>query len=136
MQFGLADAVLRPKTLDNRLGFLTEILMTMDYYFFLIYIFQRSILNLENLKRNKHLLRKVFGSLRTSNQIYLLRNCFSNYVYLKHMYITLKGIGNFPFVSLVRILLICKFLNFTPSSLKNFFQSLNTIFRVRKLISV
>ena len=56
---------------------------------------------------------KLFGSLHTSNQIYLLRNCFSNYVYLKDMYLSLKGIGKILFVSVLRILLICKTLNFT-----------------------
>ena len=45
-------------------------------------------------KKQKHLFRKMFSSSHTSNRIYLLRNCFSNYVYLKAMYITLKGIGN------------------------------------------
>ena len=29
------------------------------------------------------------------------------------MYITLKGIGKIPFVSVLRILLICRFLHFT-----------------------
>ena len=69
--------------LGNRLGILTQILMAMDHFFYL-YIW-----------------------------IYLLRNCFSNYVYLKDTYITLKGIGKVLFVSVLRILLICKFLKFT-----------------------
>ena len=30
-----ADAILRSKTLDNRLGVLTQILITMDYFFYL-----------------------------------------------------------------------------------------------------
>ena len=47
-----------------------------------------------------------------------LRNGFSNYIYLKNMYITLKGIGKILFVSLLRILLICKFLNFTAVFIK------------------
>ena len=34
------------------------------------------------------------------------------------MYITLKGIGKILFVSLLRILLICKFLNFTAVFIK------------------
>ena len=75
------------------------------------FIFQRSTLNLE--KTRKHLLRKIFGSPHTSNRIYLLQNYFSNYVYLKDMYITLKGIGKSLLVSVLGILLICKFLNFT-----------------------
>ena len=40
------------------------------------------------------------------------------------MYMTWKGIGKIMFISVLRILLICKFLNFTK------------LFRVRKLISV
>ena len=44
-------------------------------------------------KKQKYLFRKMFSSSHTSNRIYLLRNCFSNYVYLKAMYTTLKGIG-------------------------------------------
>ena len=61
----------------------------------------------------------MFGSLHTSNRIYLLPNCFSNYVYLKDIYLSLKGIGKILFVSLLKILLICKTLNFTarPPSL-------------------
>ena len=39
-------------------------------------------------------------------------NGFSNYTYLKHMYITLKGIGKNLFVSVLRILVICKCLSF------------------------
>ena len=61
---------------------------------------------------------KLFGSLHTSNQIYLLWNCFSNYVYLKDMCVSLKGIGKILFVSLLRILLICKTLNFTAAFIK------------------
>ena len=68
----------------------------------------------------KHLLGNKFGSPHTNNRIYLLRNCFSAYIYLKDMYITLKGI-----VSVLRILLICKFLNFTAASTKK-----NKLFKV------
>ena len=32
---GFADAILRSKILDNRLGILTQILITMDYFFYL-----------------------------------------------------------------------------------------------------
>ena len=69
-------------------------------------------------KEKKHLLGNIFGSPYTSNQIYLLRNCFSNYVYLKDMPITLKGIGKILFVSVLRIFLICKFLNFMAAFTK------------------
>ena len=82
----------------------------MDYFFFFS-IFQRIIFNLE--KNKSILLRRIFGSTRTRNRIYLLRNSFSNYVYLKDIYITLKGIKKILFVSVLRTLLIFKFLNFT-----------------------
>ena len=64
------------------------------------------------IRKEMHLLGNIFGSPHTSNWIHSLRNCFSNYVYLKDMYITLKGIGKVLFVSVFRILLIRKFLNF------------------------
>ena len=35
MFIGFVDAILRSKILDNRLGFLTQILITMDYFFHL-----------------------------------------------------------------------------------------------------
>ena len=82
----------------------------MDYFFFFS-IFQRIIFNLE--KNKSILLRRIFGSTRTRNRIYLLRNSFSNYVYLKDICITLKGIKKILFVSVLRTLLIFKFLNFT-----------------------
>ena len=68
-------------------------------------------------KKQKHLSREIFGSFQITgiNRIFLLRNCVSNYVYLKNMYITLKGIGKTLFVSVLRIFLICKFLNFTTA---------------------
>ena len=62
------------------------------------------------IRKEMHLLGNIFGSPHTSNRIHSLRNCFSNYVYLKDMYITLKGIGKILFVSVLGILLICKFL--------------------------
>ena len=64
-------------------------------------------------KQQKYLLTKIFGSLDKSNRIYLMRNSFSNYVYLKDMYITLKEIEKILFVSVLRIFLICRFLDFT-----------------------
>ena len=64
-------------------------------------------------KKLKYLFGKIFGSLDTSNWIYLLRNYISNYVYLKDMYIALKGIRKILFASGLRILLVCKFVNFT-----------------------
>ena len=119
---GLRDYRSVTLVLSTIVGVLTNILVdyyfldySMDYYFF-FYIFQRTTFNLE--KKQKHLLRKMFGSPHTSNQIYLLWNGFSNYAYLKDMYITLKGIGKILFVSVLKILLICKFLNFTVVVIK------------------
>ena len=68
----------------------------MHYYFFFFYIFQKGTFSLEK----KHLLKEILGSPHTSNRIYLLQNCFSNYVFLKDMYMTLKtsafiGVKNF-----------------------------------------
>ena len=51
---GFADAILRSKILDNRLGILTQILITMDYFFYLyiseIYLQfrEKKYLNLDN----------------------------------------------------------------------------------------
>ena len=41
-------------------------------------------------KKQKRLFVEIFGLPHTSNRIYLLRNCFSNYVFLKDIcsYIT------------------------------------------------
>ena len=47
--------------------------------------------------------RKCFCLQR--NWIYLLQNYFSNYVYLKDIYKSLKGIGKIQFVSELTILL-------------------------------
>ena len=64
------------------------------------------------------MLGKIFGLLNTSNRVCLLWNCFRNYVYLKDMYITLEAIGKTLFVSVLRILLTCKSLNFTAAFTK------------------
>ena len=45
------------------------------------------------MEKKKHLPGEIFGSPHTSNWIYLLWKCFSNYVYLKDTYIALEGIG-------------------------------------------
>ena len=135
------------------LGVLTQILIAMDYFFYLyisdkylqfrkkstliwainfivkiitkgieilanrlisfsIRVFSMKLLVILFIRKKKHLLGNIFGSPYTSNWIYLLRNCFSNYIYLKDMHITLKDIEKILFVSVLRILLICKFLNF------------------------
>ena len=86
----------------------------MDYYFF--FIFQRSTFKLE--KKTKAFVKENFRFTHTSNRLYLLWNCFSNYVHLKDLYITLKGIGKVLLVSVSRILLICNFLNFTAAVTK------------------
>ena len=138
MFIGFVDAILRSKILDSRLGFLTQILITMDYFFYLyisdIYLQfrEKSILIwainfiIKSIRKGIEILAKrlfsfsiivfnmkflvilfirksicqgkLFGSLHTSNRIYLLRNYFSNYVYLKDMYMSLKGIGKILFV--------------------------------------
>ena len=101
---GFVDAVLRSKMLGNRLGVLTQILIAMDYFFFLYF---REALSVQ--EKTKAIVRESFGSLHTRN-----RSCFLNYVYYQDMYImTLKEIGKILIVSVLRILLICKFLNLT-----------------------
>ena len=125
---GLVDSVLRTKILGNRLGILTYILITMDYYFF-VFVFQRSTFNLE---KTKAFVKENFWFIPSSNRIYLLRKCFSNYVYLKDMYIKLKGVGKLLSVSLLTILLICKFINITAIFTKNFFK----VFKVCIQLSV
>ena len=85
---------------------------------FSIRVFSMKLLVILFIRKKKHLLGNIFGSPHTSNRIYLLRNCFSNYVYLKDMYLSLKGIGKILFVSVLRILLICKTLNFTAAFTK------------------
>ena len=79
----------------------------------LLFLFYISEKYLKLKKKQKHLFGRIFGSPHTSNLIYILRNCFSYYAYLKDMYMTLKGIGKILFASVLRILLICKSLNFT-----------------------
>ena len=96
-----------------------------------IIVFSMKLLAILLIRKTKHLLGKMFGSPHTSNGNYLLRNCFSNYVYLKDTYITLKGIWKILFRSVLRILLICKFPNITAVMFTenfHFFQfSLNKI---------
>ena len=85
---------------------------------FSIIVFNMKLLVILFIRKIKHVIGKIFGSPHTSNWIYLLRNCFSNYVYLKDMYLSLKGIGKILFVSVLRILLICNFLNFKAAFTK------------------
>ena len=58
------------------------VLIEMDYCFF--FIFHRSSLNLE--KKQKNLLGVVFGSLHTSNLVYLLQKFFKVYISQKYVY--------------------------------------------------
>ena len=78
----------------------------MDIFFIYIHISEKY---LQFRKKSKTFVKENFWFTPES---------FSNYVYLKVMHITLKGIGKSTFVSVLKILLICKFLNFMPSSLK------------------
>ena len=114
---GFADAILRSKILDNRLGILTQILITMDYFFYLyisdiylqfrgkksiliwainfiiksirkrIEILAKSLFSFSIIVFNMKFLvvlfirksicqGKLFGSLHTSNRIYLLGIAF------------------------------------------------------------
>ena len=84
----------------------------MDYYFFLDVYFRKVPL-IWKKKNSLHFLGESSGSPYASFRIYLLRSCFSNYVYLKDMYICLKGIRKILSVSVLRILLFFKFLIFT-----------------------
>ena len=84
----------------------------MDYHFSFLHISEK---HKKFTEKQKHFAREIFTSSHTSNRIY---------IYLKDMYITLKEIGEIFFVSVLRILLICKFLNFiavfTKKEKKNF----------------
>ena len=101
------------KCLTKGIEILAELLLS-----FSIIVFSMKLLALLSIMKKEHLLGNVFGSPHTSNWIYLLQNCFSNYLHLKDMYTTLKGIGKIIFVSVIRIFLICKFLNFTAAFTK------------------
>ena len=83
---------------------------------FSIKVFNMKLLVILFIRKKKHLLGNIFGSPHTINWIYLLPNCFSNYIYLKDIYITLKGIEKrYLFVLVLRILLIRKFLSSTTT---------------------
>ena len=83
------------------------------------------------IRKEMHLLGNIFGSPHTSNWIHSLRNCFSNYVYLKDMYITLKGIGKILFVSVLGILLICRFLiHGTHITIQSYIQTMEHVPKV------
>ena len=132
---GFVSVVLRPKNNWQYTRYLAYISIAIDYYF----LFHISQKDLQFRKKTKVFVKENFWFPHTSNWVYLLWNCFSNYVFLKDMYITSKGIGKISFVSVLRILLICKFLNLTAVFTKRkilTFQSLHTDFRARKLISV
>ena len=54
-------------------------------------------------KKQMPLLRQIFDLPYTSDLIYLQWNCFSSYLYLKDMYIILKGTGKILFILVLRI---------------------------------
>ena len=78
----------------------------MDYHFlFYKYISEKYL----QFRKNKNiLLRKTFDTPHTSNW----STCYGT-AYLKDMYLILKGIEKIIFVMTLKILLICKYLNFT-----------------------
>ena len=86
------------KSITKEIGILAKRLLS-----FSIIVFRMKFLVILFIRKKKHLLGNIFGSPHTSNRIYLLRNFFSSYVYLKDMYITLKSIGKILFVSVLRI---------------------------------
>ena len=118
------DAVLRSGILEKRLDILRQILIAIDFYLF--YLYFREVPSIQ--KKQKHLLRKVFGSFHSCNWMYLLRNYSSNYMYLKDMYITSKRTEKILFVSVLRILPICKFLTFPAVFTKKNFPCEKVIF--------
>ena len=65
---------------------------------------------------------KSFCPPCTSDRIYVFRNCFSNYAYVRHMYKTLKGIGKIIFVSRLTIFLRAN--NFAKSVISKLHGSL------------
>ena len=99
------------KSIRKGIGMLAKL------FSFFIIVFNMKLLVILFISKKKALARENFP-FTPFNWMYLLRNFFSNYAYLKDTYTTLKGIGKILFVSVLRILLICKFLNFTADSLK------------------
>ena len=110
----ISDKYLQDKYLPKK-GI--DILISKTFVFIFHHSMKMKLLVILFIRKKKHLLGKIFGSPHTRNRIYLLQNCFPKYVYLKDVYITLKGkgIGKILFISVLRILLICKFLNFTAA---------------------
>ena len=126
--------------LENLSGKAQFILLRLQYSFingflFFLYISERYL----HFRREiKAFVKEVFRSPDTSNRIYLLRNCFQTIYISKICTYPLKELENFR--SVLIILLICKFLNFTAVFVKKkqskTFQSFYTTFRVRKLIKI
>ena len=90
----LQKSWLWPKILGNRLGVLTSVFIAIDYFF-------RCHKSTFNLKNHKCIFKDFFLLLR----IYLHRNYFPRYVYLRYIYKPLKGIAKIQFVSELTILL-------------------------------
>ena len=103
-------------TLIQKTRYFNIDLAAMDYYF--VFIYFREVPSI--WKKTKTFVKEsfLFTQITGINQIYLLQNRFLNYVYLKGMNITLNGIGKTLFASVLKILLICKFLNCTTVFIK------------------
>ena len=105
----------------------------MDYYFFYIYIHiyrKRSTLNLEkkSICQGKFLVHAI--------QVTEFTHCKTVFQCISQRYVhNLKTNGNILFVPVLKILQICKFLNFTAVFTKKK-TTLHTFFGGRKLISV
>ena len=98
------------KSIRKRIEILAKSLFS-----FSIIVFNMKFLVILFMRKSITSSKKLFGSLHTSNRIYLMRNCFSNSAYLKDMYLSLKGTEQIMFVSMLRILLIFKTLNFSAT---------------------
>ena len=85
---------------------------------FSVTVFSLKLLVILFIRKKKHLLRNIHPIHVTGSTLYRIDFFFFNYVYLKDMYITLKGIGKNLFVSVLRTLLICELLSFTAAFTK------------------
>ena len=108
---GLVESVPRPKMLEQTRYF--NVNFDSNGFLFLFFLIFFDISEKYLQFRKKTFVEEGFFSPCKSNWIYVPRNYFSNYVYLKDKHINLKGIGKILFVSVLTNLLICKFLNFT-----------------------
>ena len=136
--FSIEKIIFCQKTYLEKLSlycYVCSTVLSMDSYCFFLYISERYL----HFRREiKAFVKEVFRSPDTSNRIYLLRNCFQTIYISKICTYPLKELKNFR--SVLIILLICKFLNFTAVFVKKkqskTLQSFYTTFRVRKLIKI